>query len=154
MTEAARARVPDPDRLVRVGDLVGLPEIARRAGVTRSAVSNWRNRHDDFPLPVFSISEGARVSPVFVWPEVAAWLDDHPPAIDPDAPLCTCGRRLLGPYYDATTGLYGWRHYACPYCPPGSACRSTAPSAAGAVLERFEALHDHPIHPPTPEEGP
>lgn len=45
-------------------------EIARLAGVTRAAVSNWRRRYDDFPAPV---SGGAR-APLFSLPEVRAWL--------------------------------------------------------------------------------
>jgi hypothetical protein len=135
----------EDDRMVRVGDLVTVTTIAERAGVTRAAVSNWRHRHADFPLPLVIHGEGARSLPVFEWPEVADWLEHHPPAIDPDAPVCACGRRLRGPYYDH--GTYGWRHDLCPYCPAGSACRSTPPTAAGDVVERFHRLHDHPIQP-------
>lgn len=45
-------------------------EIARIAGVGRAAVSNWRRRHDDFPLPV----DGTATNPRFVLAEVEAWL--------------------------------------------------------------------------------
>ncbi|MFF3323671.1 N-6 DNA methylase [Streptomyces sp. NPDC002889] len=51
--------------------LVTAAEIARLAGVTRAAVSNWRRRHDDFPAP----STGSTSSPLFSLPEVRAWLD-------------------------------------------------------------------------------
>ena len=44
--------------------------IARRAGVGRAAVSNWRRRYADFPQPV----GGSPSSPVFSWVQVEAWL--------------------------------------------------------------------------------
>ncbi|MGW2649255.1 N-6 DNA methylase [Streptomyces sp. NPDC001393] len=51
--------------------LVTGSEIARLAGVTRAAVSNWRRRYDDFPAP----SGGGANSPLFDLAEVQAWLD-------------------------------------------------------------------------------
>ncbi|GAA2257160.1 N-6 DNA methylase [Streptomyces atrovirens] len=51
--------------------LVTGSEIARIAGVTRAAVSNWRRRYDDFPAPV----GGGANSPLFDLAEVQAWLD-------------------------------------------------------------------------------
>lgn len=54
-----------------VGALVTGAEIARLAGVTRAAVSNWRRRYEDFPAPV----GGAANSPLFALVEVQAWLD-------------------------------------------------------------------------------
>ncbi|MFF0066041.1 N-6 DNA methylase [Streptomyces sp. NPDC005279] len=51
--------------------LVTAAEIARLAGVTRAAVSNWRRRHDDFPAP----ATGSTSSPLFSLPEVRSWLD-------------------------------------------------------------------------------
>ena len=50
--------------------LVGLIEIARRAGVRRPVVSDWRRRHADFPQPVVELAVG----PVFWWPDVERWL--------------------------------------------------------------------------------
>lgn len=55
----------------QAGPLVTGSEIARLAGVTRAAVSNWRRRYDDFPAPV----SGGAGSPVFALAEVQAWLD-------------------------------------------------------------------------------
>ncbi|MFE9311921.1 class I SAM-dependent DNA methyltransferase [Streptomyces sp. NPDC006706] len=53
------------------GPLVTGSEIARLAGVTRAAVSNWRRRYDDFPA-----STGGSVnSPLFDLGEVKTWLD-------------------------------------------------------------------------------
>ncbi|HLU95791.1 MAG TPA: N-6 DNA methylase [Thermobifida alba] len=46
-------------------------DIARLAGVTRAAVSNWRRRHDDFPEPV----AGTKSSPLFALSQVRAWLE-------------------------------------------------------------------------------
>ncbi|MGR6973887.1 N-6 DNA methylase [Streptomyces cynarae] len=51
--------------------LVTGSEIARLAGVTRAAVSNWRRRYDDFPVP----AGGGVNSPLFDLAEVQAWLD-------------------------------------------------------------------------------
>ncbi|MCT7351010.1 SAM-dependent methyltransferase [Streptomyces sp. 15-116A] len=51
--------------------LVTGSEIARLAGVTRAAVSNWRRRYDDFPAP----AGGGANSPLFDLAEVQAWLD-------------------------------------------------------------------------------
>ncbi|MET8009887.1 N-6 DNA methylase [Streptomyces sp. NPDC005271] len=46
-------------------------DIARLAGVTRAAVSNWRRRYDDFPAP----AGGGANSPLFALSDVQAWLD-------------------------------------------------------------------------------
>ncbi|MFB6477979.1 N-6 DNA methylase [Streptomyces virginiae] len=46
-------------------------EIARLAGVTRAAVSNWRRRYEDFPAP----RGGGVNSPLFAFTEVQAWLE-------------------------------------------------------------------------------
>jgi hypothetical protein len=54
----------------QVGSLVTGSEIARLAGVTRAAVSNWRRRYGDFPAPV-----GGGGSPLFALADVQAWLD-------------------------------------------------------------------------------
>src|SRR3954451_2924757 len=53
------------------GPLVTGSEIARLAGVTRAAVSNWRRRYDDFPAP----AGGAANSPLYALAEVQEWLD-------------------------------------------------------------------------------
>ena len=53
------------------GPLVTGSEIARLAGVTRAAVSNWRRRYDDFPAQ----AGGAANSPLYALAEVQAWLD-------------------------------------------------------------------------------
>jgi hypothetical protein len=52
------------------GPLVTGSEIARLAGVTRAAVSNWRRRYDDFPTP----AGGGANSPLFALADVQAWL--------------------------------------------------------------------------------
>jgi hypothetical protein len=50
--------------------LVGLIEIARRAGVRRPVVTEWRTRHANFPQPVANL----QIGPVFWWPDVMGWL--------------------------------------------------------------------------------
>src|SRR4051812_42983575 len=49
--------------------LVSAAEVARLAGVTRAAVSNWRRRHADFPEPV-----GAGRNAQFSLADITAWL--------------------------------------------------------------------------------
>ncbi|GAA1086715.1 HsdM family class I SAM-dependent methyltransferase [Nocardiopsis metallicus] len=48
-------------------------DIARLAGVTRAAVSNWRRRHDNFPAP----SGGTSSSPLFPLAQVRTWLESQ-----------------------------------------------------------------------------
>lgn len=45
-------------------------EIARLAGVTRATVSNWRRRHDDFPVP----AGGTESRPLYDLAAVQGWL--------------------------------------------------------------------------------
>jgi len=51
--------------------LMGLFEIAKLAGVSAQAVSNWQNRKDDFPPPLAQLASGA------VWDGdvVRTWLE-------------------------------------------------------------------------------
>jgi hypothetical protein len=51
-------------------DVVGVAEIAARAGVTRDTVQKWRDRHDDFPGPMATLAAG----PVWSWEAVERWL--------------------------------------------------------------------------------
>ncbi|MFG2821539.1 N-6 DNA methylase [Kitasatospora sp. NPDC048365] len=53
--------------------VVTAADIARLAGVTRAAVSNWRRRHTDFPAP----AAGTATSPLFSLAEVQQWLDEQ-----------------------------------------------------------------------------
>ncbi|RFS84817.1 SAM-dependent methyltransferase [Actinomadura spongiicola] len=50
--------------------LVPPAEIARMAGVTRAAVSNWRRRHPDFP----EAAGGTANAPLFALADVRRWL--------------------------------------------------------------------------------
>lgn len=52
--------------------LVTQQEIADRAGVTRTAVGNWRSRHSDFPAPK---NTGRPVR--FDMAEIDGWLENH-----------------------------------------------------------------------------
>ncbi len=49
---------------------IGLYEVAELAGVSPSAVANWRSRNADFPRPVADLKSG----PVFRASDVRAWL--------------------------------------------------------------------------------
>lgn len=55
--------------------LVGVAEIAERAGVQPSTVHAWRTRHDDFPDPIASLKAG----PVWRWASIERWLRVRPP---------------------------------------------------------------------------
>lgn len=50
-------------------DLVGIGEIAERAGVAVNTVHAWRRRHADFPAPVARLAVG----PVWLWQDVERW---------------------------------------------------------------------------------
>lgn len=50
--------------------LVGIAEIAARAGVKPDTVHAWRHRHPSFPAPASRLAMG----PVWRWGDVAAWL--------------------------------------------------------------------------------
>jgi hypothetical protein len=51
-------------------NLIGVFEIAERAGVTASAVANWRKRFSDFPAPLAELKSG----PVFAESQIKKWL--------------------------------------------------------------------------------
>jgi hypothetical protein len=59
---------PDP--------LVSLSDMAERAGLSRSAMTNYAKgyRQSGFPAPTAKVSNG---SPLWDWAEVATWLHDH-----------------------------------------------------------------------------
>ncbi|MCK9894175.1 class I SAM-dependent DNA methyltransferase [Frankia sp. AgB32] len=73
--------------------------IARRIGVGRAAVSNWRRRYDAFPSPV----GGNDTNPTFRWAAVADWLEHSGRAEQ----LAKAGRTETGTQaLDGPTG--GW----------------------------------------------
>lgn len=51
-------------------NLVGIAEIAERAGVTKVTVQQWRQRHADFPAPEVQLA----ATPVWRWPTIERWL--------------------------------------------------------------------------------
>ncbi len=77
-----------------VGPLVTGAEIARLAGVTRAAVSNWRRRYDDFPAP----AGGASNSPLYALAEVQEWLDKQRKGqeVSPEVELWQAMRAVYG----------------------------------------------------------
>ena len=56
--------------LLRDGDLIGISEIARIAGVSPQAVANWRRRAKDFPSPIAELASG----PIFWLSHIRTWL--------------------------------------------------------------------------------
>ena len=53
-----------------MSDLVGLAEIAQRAGVSKDAVHKWRARHPDFPAPMAVLA----ATPVWAYGDIHKWL--------------------------------------------------------------------------------
>lgn len=74
-------------------------DIARLAGVTRAAVSNWRRRHDDFPSP----SGGTSSSPLFPLTGVRAWLDSQNKGAE-ESPEVRLWHTLRGDYPSTMLG--------------------------------------------------
>lgn len=70
--------------------LIGIPEIAEIASVQRSAVSNWRKRHSDFPQPALTTPTGL----LFDLREVERWLIENG-KIDRPVPAAAVLRRVL-----------------------------------------------------------
>src|ERR1700730_16409603 len=58
---------------------ISLSEIAELAGVNRSAVANWRDRHSDFPKPLATPGSG----PLYDRVAVKAWLKARRPGMVP-----------------------------------------------------------------------
>ncbi|MFD7509934.1 N-6 DNA methylase [Streptomyces sp. NPDC059853] len=76
------------------GPLVTGSEIARLAGVTRAAVSNWRRRYEDFPAP----AGGAANSPLYALADVQKWLTKQHKgqAVSPEVELWQALRAAYG----------------------------------------------------------
>jgi hypothetical protein len=57
-------------------DLVSIPDVAGRVGVTREAVRNWANgaRQGNFPIPRGVVGDGIKV---WAWADVSLWLRDN-----------------------------------------------------------------------------
>ncbi|MFV1991280.1 MAG: hypothetical protein ACC652_11130 [Acidimicrobiales bacterium] len=55
-------------------DLVAIPDIASRVGVSREAVRNWANgtRQSNFPIPKGIVGDGIKV---WAWSSVSKWLN-------------------------------------------------------------------------------
>lgn len=56
-------------------ELMSLTDVARLSGVNKSAVTNWKDRHSDFPKPVPTAERGI----FFNRSEVMAWLNENRP---------------------------------------------------------------------------
>ncbi|WDZ88927.1 N-6 DNA methylase [Nocardiopsis sp. HUAS JQ3] len=83
----SREQAPAEEQQVTAAD------IARLAGVTRAAVSNWRRRHEDFPAP----SGGTASSPLFELAGVRGWLERQNKVAE-ESPEVRLWRALRGDY--------------------------------------------------------
>ncbi|MFJ9952566.1 class I SAM-dependent DNA methyltransferase [Kitasatospora sp. NPDC091207] len=121
--------------------LVTSAEIARLAGVTRAAVSNWRRRYEDFP----AAAAGSAASPLFAWPAVQEWLRRRDRHQDVSLEV-QAWQALRAAYGDATVAAVAAaaRHLA-PAGAPGTATVQEGerlPSAAQVLLDRFAGESD------------
>lgn len=76
VTQQVTKRVPSARPIRLDDDLVSIPDVAGRVGVTREAVRNWANgtRHANFPLPRGVVGDGIKV---WAWSDVSVWLRDN-----------------------------------------------------------------------------
>jgi predicted DNA-binding transcriptional regulator AlpA len=72
-TRQVAAMVPSARPMRLDEELVAIPDIAQRVGVTREAVRNWANgaRHANFPLPRGVVGDNIKV---WRWADVDCWL--------------------------------------------------------------------------------
>ena len=75
LADIARAGAGAVPERVEPDHLVSLSDIARRAGLTRAAISNYANgeRRARFPAPVSRVTSE---SPLWDWASVAEWLNE------------------------------------------------------------------------------
>ena len=81
--------MPDPLPNAPADEELSASDIADLAGVSPSAVSNWRKRYSDFPVPIDSAGRWTR----FRGAEVRAWLvtnDKLPDSAAADTTVSTC----------------------------------------------------------------
>ncbi|MEU7479103.1 N-6 DNA methylase [Lentzea sp. NPDC042327] len=133
------------DETVNAGD------IARLADVGRAAVSNWRRRFDDFPVPV----GGTASSPLYLLRDVEAWLrrNGKPFRVSPAERLWTqlrtvddlkLGSALLAVEADAVTFEYLHERYAAAH---SRLLNPTPPEIARLMVSLTEA-HDGTVTDP------
>lgn len=58
-------------------NVVGITQVAERAGVTPGAVQKWRQRYEAFPAPFANVGTEASPHPVWDWLEVESWLSQR-----------------------------------------------------------------------------
>jgi hypothetical protein len=73
VTQQVTTCVPSARPIRLDEDLVAIPDIASRVGVTREAVRHWANgtRHANFPLPRGVVGDGIKV---WAWSDINSWL--------------------------------------------------------------------------------
>lgn len=76
VTQQVTKLVPSARPIRLDDDLVSIPDVAGRVGVTREAVRNWANgaRHANFPLPRGVVGDGIKV---WAWSDVSGWLREN-----------------------------------------------------------------------------
>jgi hypothetical protein len=76
VTQQVTRLVPSARPIRLDDDLVSIPDVAGRVGVTREAVRNWANgaRHANFPMPRGVVGDGIKV---WAWADVSLWLQEN-----------------------------------------------------------------------------
>jgi hypothetical protein len=74
MTPTDSLVVIEGKKYVKIDDIITATEIAALCGVGVPAVSNWRARHDSFPLPFLVVN---KKTAMFLKPEIVAWFAEH-----------------------------------------------------------------------------
>lgn len=64
------ARTEESNNMDFRADLVGVNEIADRAGVKPNTVVTWRRRHPNFPVPITTLAIGD----IWIWADVEPWV--------------------------------------------------------------------------------
>ncbi|MFF8778506.1 class I SAM-dependent DNA methyltransferase [Streptomyces sp. NPDC015140] len=125
-----------------VGPLVTGAEIARLAGVTRAAVSNWRRRYDDFPAP----AGGAANSPLYALTDVQGWLDRQRKGqeVSPEVELwqamrAAYGDQMVSGLAQVTAALAGQKG---PGLPDDVSTRVQALARTGSSVDLVNGLTD------------
>lgn len=125
-------------------DVVGVAEVAIRAGVSRNTVQKWRERHSDFPGPIATLAAG----PVWSWEAVERWLriQRSPGRPTPDALVdraWSAVEAALGPGWEAAivaTGAPGTVVAEASHHSSRTRIRGTGDNAAAALLDLARKL--------------
>lgn len=91
------------ERLVDVNDLIASSDIAALLGVTRAAVSNWKQRETDFPKPIVVVGNG-KIDVYSRQAVVAWWVKRNPDVLKTAEQMIASGQQMIDTYKRITEG--------------------------------------------------